>query len=61
MCTPRAKQQNLEEKQADVEYELRCLLNKPGEGPVFTRPSRNYLLLLSNYQSAIINYVLLFD
>ncbi|XP_077575427.1 MICAL-like protein 1 [Stigmatopora nigra] len=24
-----AKQQNLEEKQADVEYELRCLLNKP--------------------------------
>lgn len=28
MC--RAKQQNLEERQADVEYELRCLLNKPG-------------------------------
>lgn len=26
----RAKQQNLEERQADVEYELRCLLNKPG-------------------------------
>uniref|UniRef100_A0A1A8S6W5 MICAL-like 1 n=1 Tax=Nothobranchius rachovii TaxID=451742 RepID=A0A1A8S6W5_9TELE len=25
-----AKQQNLEERQADVEYELRCLLNKPG-------------------------------
>lgn len=25
----RAKQQNLEERQADVEYELRCLLNKP--------------------------------
>lgn len=24
-----AKQQNLEERQADVEYELRCLLNKP--------------------------------
>ncbi|XP_077380366.1 MICAL-like protein 1 isoform X2 [Festucalex cinctus] len=24
-----AKQQNLEDKQADVEYELRCLLNKP--------------------------------
>ncbi|XP_042200878.1 MICAL-like protein 1 [Callorhinchus milii] len=23
------KQQNLEERQADVEYELRCLLNKP--------------------------------
>lgn len=28
------KQQNLEQRQADVEYELRCLLNKPGEcGP----------------------------
>uniref|UniRef100_A0A096LSN6 MICAL-like 1a n=1 Tax=Poecilia formosa TaxID=48698 RepID=A0A096LSN6_POEFO len=26
-----AKQQNLEERQADVEYELRCLLNKPAE------------------------------
>uniref|UniRef100_A0A673UZQ5 MICAL-like protein 1 n=1 Tax=Suricata suricatta TaxID=37032 RepID=A0A673UZQ5_SURSU len=25
------KQQNLEQRQADVEYELRCLLNKPGE------------------------------
>lgn len=24
------KQQNLEQRQADVEYELRCLLNKPG-------------------------------
>lgn len=24
-----ARQQNLEERQADVEYELRCLLNKP--------------------------------
>ncbi|KAF3846763.1 hypothetical protein F7725_003841 [Dissostichus mawsoni] len=26
---PRTKQQKLEERQADVEYELRCLLNKP--------------------------------
>lgn len=26
------KQQNLEQRQADVEYELRCLLNKPGDG-----------------------------
>lgn len=26
----RVKQQHLEERQADVEYELRCLLNKPG-------------------------------
>lgn len=25
------KQQNLEQRQADVEYELRCLLNKPGK------------------------------
>ncbi|EPQ20578.1 MICAL-like protein 1 [Myotis brandtii] len=25
------KQQNLEQRQADVEYEVRCLLNKPGE------------------------------
>lgn len=25
-----AKQQSLEERQSDVEYELRCLLNKPG-------------------------------
>lgn len=28
---PRTKQQKLEEKQADVEHKLRCLLNKPGE------------------------------
>lgn len=27
---PRALQQKLEERQADVEYELRCLLNKQG-------------------------------
>ena len=27
---PRTKQQKLEERQADVEYELRCILNKPG-------------------------------
>lgn len=27
----RTKQQKLEERQADVEYELRCLLNKPGQ------------------------------
>lgn len=27
----RTKQQQLEEKQADVEYELRCVLNKPGQ------------------------------
>lgn len=36
------KQQNLEQRQADVEYELRCLLNKPGEeaarGPVCPGP-----------------------
>lgn len=25
------KQQNLEQRQSDVEYELRCLLNKPGK------------------------------
>lgn len=31
VCFPvRVKQQHLEERQADVEYELRCLLNKPG-------------------------------
>lgn len=28
---PRTKQQRLEERQADVEYELRCLLIKPGQ------------------------------
>lgn len=27
---PRTKQKQLEDRQADVEYELRCLLNKPG-------------------------------
>lgn len=29
------KQQNLEQRQSDVEYELRCLLNKPGKAPVW--------------------------
>lgn len=31
MPFPRRKQQELEERQAEVEYELRCLLNKPGQ------------------------------
>lgn len=29
------KQQNLEQRQSDVEYELRCLLNKPGKAPLW--------------------------
>ncbi|MEE6526385.1 hypothetical protein FKM82_027017, partial [Ascaphus truei] len=28
-CATSSKQQSLEQRQADVEYELRCLLNKP--------------------------------
>lgn len=35
MPFPRTKQQKLEERQADVEYELRCLLNKPGQCVTF--------------------------
>lgn len=31
MPCPRTLQQRLEERQADVEYELRCLLNKQGQ------------------------------
>lgn len=30
-CLFSFKQQNLENRQADVEYEVRCLLNKPGK------------------------------
>lgn len=33
------KQQNLEQRQADVEYELRCLLNKPGEPAQLHEPA----------------------
>lgn len=29
------KQQHLEQRQSDVEYELRCLLNKPGKAPLW--------------------------
>lgn len=37
----RAKQQNLEERQADVEYELRCLLNKPGVFEAWSRTEKS--------------------
>ncbi|MGH0181336.1 UNVERIFIED_CONTAM: hypothetical protein FKN15_006496 [Acipenser sinensis] len=38
------KQQNLEERQADVEYELRCLLNKPGERHTHTHTHTHTLI-----------------
>uniref|UniRef100_A0A663MIH0 BMERB domain-containing protein n=1 Tax=Athene cunicularia TaxID=194338 RepID=A0A663MIH0_ATHCN len=31
------KQQNLEQRQSDVEYELRCLLNKPGKASLWVQ------------------------
>lgn len=38
------KQQNLEDRQADVEFELRCLLNKPGL-PLFSSKNPEASLL----------------
>nr|XP_005003898.1 MICAL-like protein 1 isoform X2 [Cavia porcellus] len=54
------KQQNLEQRQADVEYELRCLLNKPEKDWTEEDKSREKVLLqelmtLIEQRNAIVN------
>uniref|UniRef100_G1RY79 MICAL like 1 n=1 Tax=Nomascus leucogenys TaxID=61853 RepID=G1RY79_NOMLE len=58
--TPSFKQQNLEQRQADVEYELRCLLNKPEKDWTEEDRTREKVLMqelvtLIEQRNAIIN------
>lgn len=54
----RTKQQDLEQRQADVEYELRCLLNKPGMYEIMCICIKHHFLIFELYNLVLLNPVM---